>query len=200
MNEAYGTSFYQGDLPYYPGRSSYFPGNVEPVGTNFDKISNPLLLEEGDEIRFSNNENFTYKILKVHPPQENIESGGASVSRLKIELDKKVPLGVNKDFFLVRRYITNPNSLYLNSPFPYETLASASISKGITAVGASSSFALTGSQLPGVGPDGSYTASFSNLELSTTPGILYPDFPTEFLVQSASIIVNDLITRRIIQS
>lgn len=200
INEAYGTSFYQGDLPYYPGFSPYFPGNIEPRGTNFDKITNPLELEEGDEIRFANNENFTYKILKVHPPQENIESGGTSKSRLKIELDKEVPLGVNKDFFLVRRKVANPNLLYLDTPFPYKTLSSASINQFITSPGASSSFGLTGSQLSGVGENGSYTASYNDLEISTTPGILYPDFPTEYLVQSASIIVNDLITRRIIES
>ena len=31
------------------------------------------VLKEGDEIRFGNNESFTYKILEVFAPQENIE-------------------------------------------------------------------------------------------------------------------------------
>ena len=47
---------------------------------------------------------------------------------------------------------------------------------------------------------GSWSASFSDLETATTPGILFPDYPTQYLIDSASIIVNDLITRRIIQS
>ncbi len=47
---------------------------------------------------------------------------------------------------------------------------------------------------------GSLSSSFSELEITNTPGILYPDFPTEYLIQSASMIVNDLITKGIIES
>jgi len=60
INEAYGTDFRQGDLEYFPGQSDYFPGGVEPANTGFDSIENTLQLVEGDEIRFANNENFTY--------------------------------------------------------------------------------------------------------------------------------------------
>ena len=130
-------------------------------------------------------------------------------NRLKVKLDRPVDISVNKDFFLVRRNIVNPNSLYLNTPFPYESLASASISTGIKEF--SGSFGLTGSfinlggetgsstSIPGT-ISGSLSSSFSNLEITDTPGILYPDFPTEYLVQSASIIVNDLISKGIIES
>ena len=54
--------------------------------------------------------------------------------------------------------------------------------------------------LNGVDAEGNYTASLSSLELQETPGILYPDFPTEYLIQSASVIVNDLISKGIIES
>ena len=188
FNEAYGTGFYQGDLPYQPGTSQYFPGNVEPAGTNFDKIENPLQFEENDEIRFGNNENFTYRVLEVFAPQENN-------GKVKLRLDREVDTEVNKDFFLIRRKIVNPNSLYLDTPFPYGILSSGSISQVIMNTG-SNSFALSGS-VDGVGD---YTGSISNLELASTPGILFPDFPTEYLVQSASIIVNDLISKGIIKS
>ena len=47
---------------------------------------------------------------------------------------------------------------------------------------------------------GNYTASYSDLETLSTPGILYPDFPTEYLIQSASLIVNTLISKGIIES
>mgnify|MGYP000264984556 CR=1 FL=1 len=208
FNEAYGSGFYQGDLQYQPGASEYFPGNVEPEGTAFDKIINPLEFEEGDEIRFGNNENFTYRIEEVFAPSENIfiDPQGIHYPRVMIRLDRKVNWDVNKDFFLIRRRITNPNSLYLETPFPYGTLSSGSISKVILNTG-SSDFALqsnpatgqTGS-FPLVDENGNYTGSLSVLELATTPGILFPDFPTEYLTKSASMIVNDLISKGVIES
>ena len=208
MNEAYGTSFRQADLEYLPAPSEYFPNGIEPKTTRFDNIEYNLELEIGDEIRFGNNENFTYKIIEVFAPEANNGTTDRK-NRLKIKLDRPVDLSVNKDFFLVRRNIVNPNSLYLNTPFPYESLASASISTGIKEF--SGSFGLTGSfinlggetgsstSIPGT-ISGSLSSSFSNLEITDTPGILYPDFPTEYLVQSASIIVNDLISKGIIES
>ena len=201
MNEAYGEGFRQADLEYFPAPSPYFPGGIEPETTRFENIEYPLELKINDEIRFSNNENFTYKIIEVFSPQQNnITFDGRN--RLKIKLDRPVDSSINKDFFLVRRNIVNPNSLYLNQPFPYESLASSSISTFITAPGSSGSFALTGSaSLPsGSFDDGSYTGSLNSLELADTPGILYPDFPTDYLVQSASIIVNDLISKGVIES
>ena len=196
MNEAYGQSFRQADLKYFPSPSDYFPGGIEPKTTKFDDIEYNLELKIGDEIRFANNENFTYKITQVFPPQSN-NATPDSKNRLKIKVDKPVDSSINKDFFLVRRPIDNPNSLYLDTPFPYNALASGSISKVIKSTG---SFALTGSATPGVDGNGLFTGSLSNLEIANTPGILYPDFPTEYLVQSASIIVNDLISKGIIET
>jgi len=188
FNEAYGTGFYQGDIPYLPGTSQYFPGNVEPKTTAFDPIENPLEFQENDEIRFGNNENFTYRVLEVFAPQENN-------GKVKLRLDKAVDTSINKDFFLVRRKIVNPNSLYLDTPFPYGILSSGSISQVIMNTG-SNSLTLDGN----IDSNGNYTGSLSTLELATTPGILFPDFPTEYLTKSASVIVNDLISRGIIES
>ena len=195
FNEAYGTGFYQGDLPYEPGFSEYFPGNVEPKTTSFDKIENPIEFLEGDEIRFGNNESFAYNVLEVFAPSENVNSNGAA--RVKLRLDRPVDDSINKDFFLVRRKTPSPQSLYLDTPFPYGILSSGSISKAILSTG---SQALSGSFTPGVDDEGLYTGSISDLEALSTPGILFPDFPTEYLVQSASIIVNDLISKGIIES
>ena len=206
FNEAYGTSYYQGDLPYNPGFSEYFPGNVEPVGTNFDEITLPLEIKENDEIRFGNNENFTYRVLEVFSPSENIsyalDAGGNSIGigKVKLRLSGRIPSSVNKDFFVVRRTIPSPNSLYLDTPFPYGILTSGSISKVSTNTG-SNNFGNSGSFLKNFDAvTGNYTASVSIIESDTTPGILYPDFPTEYLLESASMIVNDLITKRIIES
>ena len=38
MNEAYGTSFRQADLEYFPAPSEYFPNGIEPKTTRFDNI------------------------------------------------------------------------------------------------------------------------------------------------------------------
>ena len=118
--------------------------------------------------------------------------------RLKIRLDRDVDDSINLDFFFVRRPFISPNNLYLDTPFPYEALASASISQSIQNTGSfqEGSFALSGS----VNEDGDYTASFSTLEMLDTPGILFPDYPTQKLIDSASIIVNELIDKGIIES
>ena len=124
FNEAYGTAWYQGQIPYIPGPSQYFEGGSEPAGTKFDPITSPLVIQEGDQIRFVNNENYTYNIIKVTDPSENIVSnpGGERVGRVKLELDGEVPTSVNKDFFLVRRPTTNANTVFINGDFPYANL------------------------------------------------------------------------------
>ena len=205
FNEAYGVGFYQGDLPYQPGFSEYFPSNVEPRTTSFDPIENTLEFQEGDEIRFGNNESFTYKILEVFAPSENISSSAAgNFAQLKLRLDRPLDNSVNKDFFLIRRTIPNAQSLYLDMNFPYGILSSGSIFKAIKTTGSALEFGLTSSDatgsFPAIDTNGQYTASISEVRSLTTPGILYPDFPTEYLVQSASVIVNDLISKGIIES
>ena len=208
LNEAYGTTFKQADLEYIPGPSDYFPFGIEPSNTQFETIKYPLELKEGDEIRFGNNENFTYKITQVIPPESNLDPGDHG-SRIKIKLNRPVSSTINKDFFLIRRSIPNPNSIYLNSPFPYETLASASLKQSIRnftgSLGLSGSLSNLGGNTGSATTipstiSGSFTGSYSDLEIATTPGILYPTFPTEYLVESASQIVNDLISKGIIES
>jgi hypothetical protein len=129
INEAYGEDSFQGKLPYTPGATPNFPGGVEPAGTQFPEIYYPMVLYPGDEIRFGNNENLSYRIKRVTPPQENIEGDGRG--RLKIELDGDVSANVNKDFFLVRRWIPNANSMLLDAQFPYLADGSGSNSTGI---------------------------------------------------------------------
>ena len=170
MNEAYGDSYKQSALPYTIGDSEFFPGGTEPTGTTIGETFGPLRLEVNDEIRFANNESYSYKIVNVTPPSKNIM--GDDVGRLKIELDRKLPFvhfhsqtnladaSLNKDFFLVRRYIDNINTIYLDSSFPYGKLPT----------------------------------------ITNSPGILFPDFPTEYLQNSASAIVTDLIDKGVIES
>ena len=83
FNEAYGGSFTQNPIPYTPGQSEYFLSGTEPNGTTLGTPA-PLLLQPGDEIRFQNNENYSYTIVDVTPPGQNVEAD--ENARLKIEL------------------------------------------------------------------------------------------------------------------
>lgn len=157
INEAYGQGYFQGDLEYTPGPSEFFPTGQEPSNTKFDGIEFPIEFKSGDEIRFGNNENYTYTIKRVFTPEENIESDGKG--RIKIVLNKEVPTSINKDFFLIRRKVKSKNAVLLDVNFPYGTPVTA----------------------------------------SSSPGILYPEFPTELLNNSASLIVEDLVDKGIIK-
>ncbi len=118
FNEAYGTGFQQGFLPYEPGSSEFFEIGFEPTNTKFPRVKQPLKFKINDEIRFVNNENYTYTILEVIPPEENIDVNGQG--KVKIRLDKEVPSSINKDFFLVRRPINDASITYLDLNYPYD--------------------------------------------------------------------------------
>ena len=156
INEAYGGNFYQGPIPYVPGPSEYFDNGTEPLGTQFPKITSPIEFFLGDEIRFGNNENYTYTIQSVTSPQNNIEGGKG---KIKIVLDSEVPESINKDFFLIRRYVPKASSFIINAPFPYSAESSG----------------------------------------SEANGIILPTYPTEYIKNSGSLIVTDLISKGVIK-
>ena len=156
INEAYGGNFYQGPIPYVPGPSEYFDIGTEPLGTQFPKITSPIEFFPGDEIRFGNNENYTYTIQSITSPQNNIEGGKG---KIKIVLDSEVPESINKDFFLIRRYVPKASSFIINAPFPYSAESSG----------------------------------------SEANGIILPTYPTEYIKNSGSLIVTDLISKGVIK-
>jgi hypothetical protein len=156
INEAYGGNFYQGPIPYVPGPSEYFDSGTEPSGTQFPKITSPIEFFPGDEIRFGNNENYTYTIQSITSPQNNIEGGKG---KIKIVLDSEVPESINKDFFLIRRYVPKASSFIINAPFPYSAESSG----------------------------------------SEANGIILPTYPTEYIKNSGSLIVTDLISKGVIK-
>ena len=118
FNEAYGSGFTQGFLPYEPGGSQYFEGGFEPTNTKFPKIQKPLQFKVDDEIRFVNNETYTYRIIQVTPPEENITSTGQG--KIKLKLNKEVNGTINKNFFLIRRPIDDASVAYLDIDYPYD--------------------------------------------------------------------------------
>ena len=118
FNEAYGSAWKQGFLNYVPGGSPFFPGGLEPADTRFPTITKPLTILENDQIRFGNNETYSYNIINVIPPEQNINSSG--IARLKLELDKPIPSGsIDLDFFLVRRPIADASIVQLDIDYPY---------------------------------------------------------------------------------
>lgn len=119
-NSAYDNGYIQGFIPYTASESGRFPGGVEPADANFPNFNVNWKLEINDEIRFENNELYTYKILKVIPPSENITDEGA---RLRLHLDGTVPPSVEKDFFLIRRYVEADNVVIIDKLFPYGGLS-----------------------------------------------------------------------------
>lgn len=156
INEAYGGGFYQGPMSYTPGPSEYFDSGVEPAGTQFPTITSPIEFFPGDEIRFGNNENYTYTIKSITLPENNIVNGKG---KLKIVLDGEVPESINKDFFLIRRFTPKASSFIIDAPFPYSAESSG----------------------------------------SEANGIIYPTFPTDYIKNSGSLIVTDLISKGVIK-
>ena len=173
FNEAYGPAWTQGPVPYIPGESFNFPGGYEPVGTKFPKIKKPLKFQKGDQIRFGNNEKYSYNVVNVIAPEDNIIPNAnpalSGTARLVLELDRPVPSsGINLDFFLIRRPITDPSTTYIGLDFPYEEDFTLDIAKS-----------------------GSVFSS---------GGLILPDFPSEGIALSSSQIINNLISKGVIKS
>ena len=124
----YDSNYYMGDLTYNPGENTDFPSGVEPSFTKFDPTTSPWSLisqslsTPGDEFRFENNEDYSYKVVDVDYT--------SSVS-LTVTLDKEVDVGANPNFFLIRRLAYNPGFVILNEQKPYGFPVSASSSPGI---------------------------------------------------------------------
>ena len=282
FNEGYGNSYSQAELPYTPGPYEGFPTGQEPDGVKIGVPASTLIIEEGDEIRFANNENYSYKVNTVSTPQSNIHPDGAGY--IKLELDRPIPASINKDFFLVRRYIESAGSVFIDLPYPYtnKTVSVNKTSQGETGestgkilmtpdallgsvttqptngnpisytdftlgvnsnsgTGTGAKVTMIITQTGGVGTSevsyikitnpgsgykvndvlsidniggstGRITLTALNIELKmdnpqqneskpfSSAGILFPDYPILELETSASIIVNNLISKGVIQS
>jgi len=123
----YESNYYMGDIPYSPGENIAFPSGLEPSFTKFDPVTSQWSLVSqslstaGDEFRFENNENYSYKVIDV----------AHTSTTLVVTLDKEVATGVNTNFFLIRRLAYNPGFVILNEQKPYGFPVSASSSPGI---------------------------------------------------------------------
>ena len=135
-NPTNGQYYVQAKLDYNPGPNPDFPLTREPNFIEFDPITDPWSLEVGDEIRFENNENYTYKILSITEPNNPRSEEVSDKLQVKVappftDTNGKTVEPSNFDFFVVRRYKENKNFVILNQQKPYGFPVSQSSSPGV---------------------------------------------------------------------
>jgi hypothetical protein len=75
----------------------------EVSGAGYDYPYQPFVIQRGDQIRFSGDENQLYQILDVNAPSQNVSNS------LYLSLDKNITSGTNLNSFLIKRFVNNPN-------------------------------------------------------------------------------------------
>lgn len=208
-NSSYGSGDIMGELNYTASANERFPGGLEPADSAFPFTGIPWsvirpgeIFNEGgsdyDEIRFENNESFSYKILNYLTPEEN--SG-----QLQITLDGVVQRSVNIDFFLLRRYVYSPNTILINREFPYGSLP---VTKEF--IPSTNVDLVNEANEPGSTATGSFSTSSQSGSIVTiykpltkadnTPsGIIFPEFPTELIDLNPDEVIIDLRDKKLIE-
>ena len=208
-NASYGTGDIMGELNYTASANDRFPGGLEPADSAFPFTGIPWSVikpgeinNEGgsdyDEIRFQNNESFSYKILNYLTPEEN--SG-----QLQLTLDGVVDRSVNIDFFLLRRNTYSPNTILINREFPYGALPVTkefipSTNVDLVNEGNATGAVATGS-LSTSSQSGSIVTIYKPLtKADNTPsGIIFPEFPTELIDLNPDEVIIDLRDKKLIE-
>jgi len=192
-NEKSKKFFVQAHLPYIGAVSTDFPLTVEPSFIEFEPVTDFWEMKEGDEIRFENNENLTYKVTSVDGRESVIKPGNVNSNlpedKLRVvvtppfeytasngQIIKNEPS--NFDFFVVRRYKENRNFIILNQQMPY----------GIISTG-KGEIAFSGEDASvGVEP----------VNPASSPGILLPEYRIDKFNVNPDLILKDLIEKGII--
>jgi hypothetical protein len=191
-NVTYGGGYYQTYLPYTASVNPQFPGGYEPIDSSIPAFNIPWVLYEGDEIRFQNSEALVYKILEVITPEN---SGN---DKLRIKLSDVVPATVNKDFFLIRRYIPSNNTILISTLFPYGSLKTeqrfVESNNILTENSGSTTELWPSSSIAIAEQSGSYVTSVAPLSKkdNTPSGLLLPEFPTKIIDVSTDEIIKQL--------
>lgn len=205
-NAAYGGDYYQRYLPYTASANPLFPGGLEPIDTTIPSYNIPFTLQAGDEIRFQNSEIEVYKILEVIPPDQTVNG------KLQVVLDREVNASIDKDFFLIRRYRPSPNTIIVDSLFPYGGLITDEVQVDNTLTDGLTSFFDGQDGLdppePKDGNGAYYTSSMSSTSSgsvsfvsverpltkkdNTPTGLLFPEFPTRRIEVEPDNIIKQL--------
>lgn len=206
-NVAYGGEYYQQYIPYTASDNPQFPGGLEPVDTSIPSYNVPWVVNVGDEIKFQNNETQTYTILNVVPPQDTADN------KLVLTLDRAVPASINKDFFILRRYRYSPNTVILNSLFPYGGLKTDRIevddtlttgvtkffnSAGDPVANGDTVFTQSMSSTSSIEPRFAYIERALAKSDNTPSGILFPEYPTALIELEPDKVITDLRDKKLI--
>jgi len=179
LNQTYGKSFYQAKLSYIGAVSTDFPLTIEPSFIEFDPVVNPWGLEEGDEIRFENNESLTYRITFVNDQNKNADSE-AMIDKIRVvvapSFDESPPPS-DFDFFVVRRYKKNKNFIILDQQMPY----GINLSQGDIAYAADD-----------------ISVGVEPVNPSSSPGLLLPQYRVDKFNTNPDLVLKDLIEKGII--
>jgi hypothetical protein len=201
-NDAYDDGAVQKSLVYLPGPSVRFPGEMEPADTTIPNFNIEWKVEVGDEIRFINSEAQSFTVRAVVPPSQRVNH----TNKLLLLLDRSIDASINKDFFLLRRWIYEPSSVVLDVQFPYADLVSKK--EFIYSVNSTSSNTPIGD--PGTSADGSITTQEQSgsfvtvysplLKTDNTPsGFLFPTFPVPEIELAPDEIMRQLRDNKLIE-
>jgi hypothetical protein len=171
--------------------SAYFPGNQEPIDTTWPQQRLSWSVLPGDEIRFENNESETYKIISVSSPEDTealTSQGGTGLYRLRLTVDRDISPSINKDFFLIRRYVDDASTIIIQNEFPYPG------TRG-NAREYNKNLQLSGSTVAGyqsIPPE-----PLSKKQLSTS-AIVFPVFPTPDINTQPDLLLDALRNNKLI--
>ena len=213
-NVSYGGEYYQQYIPYTASENPQFPGGIEPVDTSIPAYNIPWTVQVGDEIKFQNNEIQVYTVQSVLPPQDTTDN------KLVLALDRAVPASINKDFFILRRFRYSPNTVVLNSLFPYGGLKTDAVQLDDTITNSVTNFfdgqngqnppdgvvtSATGSYYTSsMAESSSISARIEFIERplakkdNTPTGILLPEFPTATIELDPDKVITDLRDKKLI--
>ena len=181
LNQTYGRPFFQAKIPYTGSTSTAFPLTVEPSFIEFDPIVDSWELELGDEIRFQNDEDLTYKIVGIilprdrNPRSEDIEQKIRIVIEPPFNSQSEDAIPYNFDFFVIRRYKNNKNFIILDQQMPYGVISTG---KGEIAFSGEDGFV-------GIEP----------VNPSSSPGLLLPQYRVSKFNTNPDLILKDLIEK-----
>jgi hypothetical protein len=185
--------FVQARLPYIGAVSTDFPLTIEPSFIEFDPVTDFWEMKEGDEIRFENNENLTYRVTSIDSRKSVTEPNDVNSNlpedKLRVvvtppfeytasngQIVKNQPS--NFDFFVVRRYKENRNFIILDQQMPYGIISTG---KGEVAFSGEDGFV-------GIEP----------VNPSSSPGLLLPQYRVDKFNVNPDLILKDLIEKKII--
>jgi hypothetical protein len=177
LNRFNNFSFIQAKLPYNGDKSTDFPLTVEPGFIEFDPVVDKWGLEEGDEIRFENNENLTFVITKIIDDRINLNSE-LPQDKLRVKISPPLPNEpINLDFFVVRRYKENRNFIILDQQMPY-------------------GYAFGQGTIDYSGED--IAAGVEPVTRASSPGVLLPEHRIDKFNKNPDLVLKDLIEKNII--